>query len=314
MSANKIFIEDQESNQRKIKNQVEVIKALEDQNENNISIPTFSIAGHLAIIVENKNSELFAIPLTLYNKRGKITLGIEHPNYQQIWGAKYGHWIQSPINQTNRLEYPIGLEVLIIINKLFISEYYNKSNELSKPNRRKVYLIKNILGDLVFVGKERINFEVRYPYGMSRQIDVKLYDPFKREILFCRQLLRLGNCLSSCCLHCMQIMAQPSKSIGTVRQTSIPFRTEFKINDQNEKTIFTVKANEKGFCSKNKIFDILSNDSKIIGQIKPSLKQDFVNENKEIPILSIGFKDGFNPLDKSRLIAAMFIIKYLYYD
>ncbi len=84
---------------------------------------------------------------------------------------------------------------------------------MQSNSRIKRYLIKNIRVENAFLAKEYTNYSVKNFCGKSQQIDIKLFDAFKREVLFCRRLFRCSNCLCPCCLQSMQVMAQPSQLI-----------------------------------------------------------------------------------------------------
>ena len=112
----------------------------------------------------------------------------------------------------------------------------------------------------------------------------------------------------------MEVMAQPSKPIGIVGQKCCLIGVEFVVEDHKQIKLFKVKSIQSGVRFKYQEFKILSMDNKPIGQIRPSLTEGKVITAKEIPILSIEFNENVDPIQKTLLMSAMFVIKNLYFD
>ena len=273
-----------------------------------------SINGQLAILFKESDKEVVAVPINFFNKKGKVVLGIDRPKHQSmIWGLRFGQWVRTTREQHMNPEYPLGLGVLVPINKLFVSEQITSKNEISMERLSKRYMIRNGTGELLFVGKHKVNFKFSHYFGKSRQIDIKLYDAFKREVVFCRKLMRFNSCPVLCLNQCMEVMGQPSKSIGCVRLKSGLFGSEYLIEDRNQRNIFVIKTSGKG-VDNSLMFEVLSMTEKSVGKIESSLNKDTISGRKEMPVLSLEFKENINPIEKTLLISAMFLIKYLTYD
>ena len=81
---------------------------------------------------------------------------------------------------------------------------------------------------------------------MDSAIDIKFYDAFKREVVFCRKLMRFNSCQFLSLSQCMEVMGRPSKTIGCIRLKSGLFGSKYLIEDRNQRNIFVVKTMEKG--------------------------------------------------------------------
>ena len=267
-----------------------------------------TISGQFAILFKDKESDLIAIPINLYNKSGKVVLGIERSPIDVVWGAKLGKWT-SVTNIIGGPEFPPGLAVLTNFNKLFISHTVSSKAELSDHTMGRVILVRNELGDIVMAGKERTNSRPRYVYGKTRQIDLKLYDPFKREIVFCRQYMRFSSNVFCFYLQRMDVMAQPGKAIGRIRQQCALCGTSFNVETNSGQVAFRIKPIDWS----RQTFNIYNQNNAIVGHIKPSLR-DEVSAAKELPIANIEWTEKLDPIQKTLLLSATFLIKFLFYD
>ncbi len=211
---------------------------------------------------------------------------------------------------------PPGLEYLAQIDQLLVHQRVDLAEVVTGWEVNNVYIMKNSLGQQVFVAAEENDIFTLQACGPARPFTIHLNDNMGQEVLTLTRPLRCTLCCFPCCLQELEVQSPPGSPIGYVEQNWHPVVPKFTVlNATREPQLRIV-----GPCCDCKlmcdvIFEVRSfNESTVVGQISKQWSG----------IMQEGFTDADNfgisfPVDldvklKALMVGACFLIDYMFFE
>jgi len=136
-----------------------------------------------------------------------------------------------------------------------------------------------------------------------------------------RRFLRCDNCMCPCCLQLLTVESPPDSDIGYVRQFWSLCKPYFGVYTSNGRHIFTIVG---PFCTwaicgdaEFKVFKA-GGDGQQVGLISKKAPLDLSELGREwlsdADVFSLSFKPGMDVRAKAVLLAATFLIDFMFFE
>ncbi|XP_055341626.1 phospholipid scramblase 1-like isoform X2 [Paramacrobiotus metropolitanus] len=211
---------------------------------------------------------------------------------------------------------PPGLEMLH--GKEFVKveqqhEWLEVFTGFEEANR---YILKDEKGAYMYFAAENSHFCARWFLGTLRPFEMGIYDNIQRHVINIIRPYKCDSCCCFCCLQTMEIQAPPGTPIGFVEQDCSCCLPKFRILDEDKDVMFRIKGPccTSSCCCRDVEFKILDPEGENqVGRIakKWSGIQEFFTDADNF---AIEFPSNVDIKGKATLLAACFMIDYLYFE
>lgn len=214
---------------------------------------------------------------------------------------------------------PLGLECLTQLDQLLIHQqrvlYMSRIDSDEQLNNR--YIIKNIMGERVFVAVQNMNWLSQNCCEPFSQFDLRIYDNDNAEVVHVYRTLRCSSCCSPSCLQHIDVMAPPGiKSGFAVQQVSLLY-PKYRIYNAEGDVVLKVRGPSCTCrCYKDITFRVLSaHGSRQIGTIAKKWKglacETFTDANNNI---GLTFPLDLDVNIKATLLGLTFLINFTCFE
>lgn len=211
---------------------------------------------------------------------------------------------------------PPGLEYLAQLDQLAIHQQLGLLEAVSGWETANNYIVKNSLGQQVFVAKEASSFFGLHLTGARRPFTINLYDNMGQLIVKLIRPLRCNLCCLPCCLQQLEVQCPPGNTIGYLKQNWHPFLPRFTIlNDRKEPQLKIKGPLCNCSCISDIVFQVMSLDETAkVGQISKHWAGFVQDYTTNIDNFGISFEQDLDIKLKAMLMGACFLIDFMYFE
>ncbi|KAK5638824.1 hypothetical protein RI129_013119 [Pyrocoelia pectoralis] len=224
-----------------------------------------------------------------------------------------------PMSPQIRAPCPPGLEFLTVLDQLRIAQTEQTLEVFTGGYQTaNKYVIKNIMEEIVYYGKEESDYCARNCCGPRRKLQVKIVDPTCRPVISVKRRFACQTCLCPCWLQKIEVSIPPGVAIGYVEQNWNPFYPSFIIKDSTDEPIMSIKgpfSTSSGCCGRDVKFKIMSaNGSVKMGKIYRHISGTAQDGVKEVDGVVVIFPMNLEECLKAILLGAAFLIDFMYFE
>ncbi|XP_058251225.1 phospholipid scramblase 2-like isoform X3 [Hemibagrus wyckioides] len=178
------------------------------------------------------------------------------------------------------------------------------------------YVVKNSLGQQVWLATEESDFCTRMVCGPLRSFVMHLHDGVGQEVLTLTRPLKCGSCWFPCCLQELEVQAPPGTAIGYVMQDWHPYLPKFTIRDERKRAVLRIVG---PFCDCNccsdVIFKVISLDeASVIGRISKQWAGLDTEMFTDADHFGVQFPMNLEVKMKAVVLAACFLIDFMFFE
>lgn len=211
---------------------------------------------------------------------------------------------------------PPGLEYLTQVDQLLVHQQMEMLEMISGWEMNNSYIVKNSMGQQVFVAKEMSDMFTRQACGPARPFTIHCHDNMGQPVLTLTRPLRCSMCCFPCCLQELEVQSPPGNPIGYVQQNWHPFLPKFTILNERREPELKIKGSccDCG-CMSDVVFQVTSLDeSAVIGRISKQwggfVQEGFTNADN----FGISFPGDLDVKLKAVLMGACFLIDFMFFE
>lgn len=211
---------------------------------------------------------------------------------------------------------PPGLEYLTQIDQLLVHQKVEVLEMITDWEMNNVYIVKNSMGQQVFVANEENNIFTLHMWGPARPFTINLYDNMRQQVLTLTRPLRCNMCCFPCCLQQLEVQSPPGNPIGYVVQNWHPVLPKFTIlNEMREPQLKIRGPCCDCRCMSDVVFEVTSLDeSAVVGQISKQwggfLQEGFTDADN----FGISFPMDLDVKMKAVMVGACFLIDFMFFE
>ncbi|XP_076828417.1 phospholipid scramblase 1-like isoform X2 [Brachyhypopomus gauderio] len=211
---------------------------------------------------------------------------------------------------------PPGLEYLTQIDQLLIHQKVELMEVLLGWESNNQYVVKNSLGQQVFLAAEESNLCTRQLCGAVRPFVLHVQDNTGREVLTLTRPLRCSSCWCPCCLQELEVQAPPGNPLGYVTQEWHPYLPKFTIrNSRKEGVLHIVGPFCNCNCFSDVIFKVVSLDgAAVIGKISKQWSGVGAEMFTDADNFGMQFPVDLDVKIKAVILGACFLIDFMYFE
>lgn len=211
---------------------------------------------------------------------------------------------------------PPGLEYLAQIDQILVHQKVDLTEMIIGWEMSNNYVIKNSMGQQVFVAREESNFWTMQFFGPLRPFTIHIHDNMGHEVLTVSRPIKCGSCCFPCCLQELEVCSPPGVPVGYMFQNWHPFLPKFTILDTTRRSVLKIKG---PFCDcrcmSDVVFEVLSLDeSVVVGQISKQwgglLQEGFTDADN----FGISFPMDCDVKVKAVMLGACFLIDFMFFE
>lgn len=223
-----------------------------------------------------------------------------------------------PMSPQIRPPCPPGLEFLTVLDQLRIAQTAQTLEVFTGGYQTaNKYIIKNIIEQIVYYGKEESDYCARNCCGPRRKLQVKIVDPTCRPVISIKRRFACQTCLCPCWLQKIEVSIPPGVAIGYVEQKWNPLYPSFVIKDSTDEPIMSIIGpfSVSGCCGRDVKFKIMSaNGSVKIGKIYRDTSGTAQGGGKDVGGFVLIFPINLEECLKAILLGAAFLIDFMYFE
>ncbi|KAG7329704.1 hypothetical protein KOW79_005926 [Hemibagrus wyckioides] len=211
---------------------------------------------------------------------------------------------------------PPGLEYLTQVDQLLVHQKVELMEALLGWETNNQYVVKNSLGQQVWLATEESDFCTRMVCGPLRSFVMHLHDGVGQEVLTLTRPLKCGSCWFPCCLQELEVQAPPGTAIGYVMQDWHPYLPKFTIRDERKRAVLRIVG---PFCDCNccsdVIFKVISLDeASVIGRISKQWAGLDTEMFTDADHFGVQFPMNLEVKMKAVVLAACFLIDFMFFE
>ncbi|XP_075528154.1 phospholipid scramblase 2-like isoform X2 [Dermacentor variabilis] len=212
---------------------------------------------------------------------------------------------------------PAGLEYLAKIDQLLIHQAIEILEMLVPFEQQNKYVVKNSMGQFVFMALEQSDLLSRCFCGSIRPFQMSLIDYRNVEVLRLFRPLRCDCGLCWCCLQEMDVHDASGASMGSIRMEFAIIHPTFSVRDSQGNVVLLVKGPfcTTSICCQDVVFDILATDGVTkLGAITKTwtgaLREAFTDADN----FAVTFPMDLDVKIKAVLLGAVFVIDFVFFE
>ncbi|XP_007250734.1 phospholipid scramblase 2 isoform X1 [Astyanax mexicanus] len=211
---------------------------------------------------------------------------------------------------------PPGLEYLTQIDQILIHQKVELMEAMLGWETNNQYVVKNSLGQQVFLAAEENDFCTRTMCGPMRSFVLHLQDNTGREVLTLTRPLNCSSCCFPCCLQELEVQSPPGQPIGYVIQKWHPYLPKFTIKDERKQSVMQIVG---PFCDCNCCsdvnFEVMSLDgASVIGRISKQWTGMEAEMLTDADNFGVQFPMDLDVKIKAVILSACFLIDFMYFE
>ncbi|KAH9374836.1 hypothetical protein HPB48_011137 [Haemaphysalis longicornis] len=205
---------------------------------------------------------------------------------------------------------PRGLEYLCAVDQILVHQQLQVIEVVVPYEQRNKYVVKNTMGQFIFVAVEESGLCQRCCCGIRRAFQMKVMDYHSVEVLRFIRPLRCECVCCFCCLQEMHVYAPPDTLLGSVKMQFNPIFPTFLVLDGNQRDLLKIQGPFiTSACCNDVVFDIFtSNGGTKVGFISKNwtgLLREFFTD---IDNFTLVFPINLDAKIKAVLLGALFLI------
>lgn len=211
---------------------------------------------------------------------------------------------------------PEGLEYLVSVDQLLVHQQLQLIELLVPYEQKNKYVVKNTMGQFIFMAVEESDLASRCCCGKSRPFEMTVLDYRNVEVIRLFRPLRCDSCCCFCCLQEMQVQAPPGTIVGSIRQRwSLLFPT-FSVLDSNDREVLKVVGPFiTSACCNDVVFDIFARDGRTkLGAVSKNWTGIFREAFTDIDNFTAVFPMDMDPKIKAVLLGLVFLIDFIFFE
>lgn len=211
---------------------------------------------------------------------------------------------------------PPGLEYLTQIDQLLVHQRVNVFEIVAGWEMNNVYIVKNSMGQQVFVATEENDIFTMQACGPARPFTIHLHDNVGQQVLTLTRPLRCSSCCFPCCLQELEVQSPPGNPIGYVEQNWHPALPKFTILNEMREPQLKIKGPCCDCrCMSDVVFEVTSLDeSAVVGQISKQwggfMQEGFTDADN----FGISFPMDLDVKIKAVMVGACFLIDFMFFE
>lgn len=211
---------------------------------------------------------------------------------------------------------PPGLEYLTQINQILVHQKVEVLELVTGWETNNVYVVKNNMGQQVFVATEENDIFTTQACGPSRPFTICLHDNGGQQVLTLTRPLRCSSCCFPCCLQELEVQSPPGNPIGYVEQNWHPVLPRFSIlNERREPQLKIQGPCCNCRCVSDVIFQVMSADGSVeVGQIRKQWGGFMQEGMTDADNFGISFPLGLDVKMKAVMLGACFLIDFMFFE
>ncbi|XP_050041648.1 phospholipid scramblase 2-like [Dermacentor andersoni] len=212
---------------------------------------------------------------------------------------------------------PAGLEYLAQIDQLLVHQAIQILEMLIPFEQQNKYVVKNSMGQFVFMALEQSDLLSRCFCGTIRPFQLSLLDYRNVEVLRLFRPLRCNCSLCWCCLQEMDVRDASGASMGSIRMECTIIYPNFSILDSQGNVVLLVKGPfcTTSICCQDVVFDILATDGvNKLGAITKTWTGAFREAFTDADNFTVTFPMDLDVKIKAVLLGAVFIIDFVFFE
>ncbi|XP_053347651.1 phospholipid scramblase 1-like [Clarias gariepinus] len=211
---------------------------------------------------------------------------------------------------------PPGLEYLTQVDQLLVHQKVELVEVLLGWETNNQYVVKNSLGQQVWLAAEESDFCTRLVCGPVRSFVMHLQDNVGQEVLTLTRPLKCSSCWFPCCLQELEVQAPRGTPIGYVMQDWHPYLPKFTIRDASMRAVLRIVG---PFCQWNccsdVVFKITSLDeASVIGRISKQWSGLETELFTDADNFGVQFPMDLDVKIKAVALAACFLIDFMFFE
>ncbi|XP_049515171.1 phospholipid scramblase 2-like isoform X1 [Dermacentor silvarum] len=212
---------------------------------------------------------------------------------------------------------PAGLEYLAQVDHLLVHQRLELMEMLVPFETKNKYVVKNTMGQFVFMAIEDSDLLSRCFCGSIRPFQMSLLDYRSVEVLRLFRPLRCDCCLCFCCLQEMDVQDASGATMGSLRMECTMIYAKFSVLDSEKNVVLLIKGPlcTSSICCNDVVFDILATDGVTkLGAITKvwtgMLRETFSDADN----FAVTFPLDLDVKIKAVLIGAVFLIDFMFFE
>ncbi|XP_072543100.1 phospholipid scramblase 1-like [Salminus brasiliensis] len=211
---------------------------------------------------------------------------------------------------------PPGLEYLTQVDQLLVHQKVELIEAMLGWETNNQYVVKNSVGQQVFLAAEDSDFCGRMICGPMRSFALHLQDNTGREVLTLTRPLHCSSCCFPCCLQELEVQAPPGSLIGYVIQEWHPYLPKFTIKDERKEAVLQIVG---PFCDctccSDVNFEVMSLDgASVIGRISKQWTGMEAEMLTDADNFGVQFPMDLDVKIKAVILGACFLIDFMYFE
>lgn len=211
---------------------------------------------------------------------------------------------------------PPGLEYLAVVDQLLVHQQLQVLEMLVPYEQQNRYVVKNSMGQFVFMAIEDSDLASRCCCGNCRPFEMPLFDYRSVEVMRLFRPLRCTSCLCLCCLQLMEVHAPPGTIIGSILQ-DISLLPRFSVLDSTGKAVLYIEGPfcTSAVCCNDVVFDIFTRNGHVkIGTMSKNWSGVLREAFTDIDNFTVTFPIDLDVTLKAMLLAALFLIDFIFFE
>ncbi|XP_036452634.1 phospholipid scramblase 2-like [Colossoma macropomum] len=211
---------------------------------------------------------------------------------------------------------PPGLEYLTQIDQLLVHQKMELIEAIFGWETNNQYIVKNSVGQQVFLAAEQTDFCTRMVCGSMRSFVLHLQDNMGREVLTLTRPLKCSSCCFPCCLQELEVQAPPGSPVGYVMQNWHPYLPKFTIKNERREAVLKIVG---PFCDCNCCsdvnFEVMSLDeASVVGRISKQWTGMEAEMLTDADNFGVRFPMDLDVKVKAVILGACFLIDFMYFE
>ncbi|KAL7879512.1 hypothetical protein SRHO_G00017660 [Serrasalmus rhombeus] len=211
---------------------------------------------------------------------------------------------------------PPGLEYLTQIDQLLVHQKMELIEAIFGWETNNQYIVKNSVGQQVFLAAEETDFCTRMVCGSMRSFVLHLQDNTGRVVVTLTRPLKCSSCCFPCCLQELEVQAPPGSPVGYVMQNWHPYLPKFTIKNERREAVLKIVG---PFCDCNCCsdvnFEVMSLDeASVVGRISKQWTGMEAEMLTDADNFGVRFPMDLDVKIKAVILGACFLIDFMYFE
>lgn len=212
---------------------------------------------------------------------------------------------------------PPGLEYLCAVDQILVHQMFELIELLLPYEQQNKYVIKNTMGQFVFLAVEESNLGQRCCVGTRRAFEMSVRDYRNFEVMRFVRPLKCDCACCFCCLQEMDIYAPAGTLIGSVKMDCSIIFPVFTIQDASKKRVLKIKGPfcTQSTCCGDVVFDIFTADGVTkIGLMNKNFGGVLREHLTDADNFTVVFPMDLDVKMKAVLLGALILIDFIYFE